>query len=142
MKHPRFAFGLSASKLLTVALALGVGLACAGQSRTPNAKTPDDPVQTDGDKYRVLLDNAEVRVLRYADRPGEKTHLHHHPCFVLYALGPFERRLTFADGTQKVREFRAGEVTFMPEQTHIGENVGEAPTDALLVELKAPCKQP
>jgi len=33
-----------------------------------------DPVVTDGDKYKVLLENDRVRVLEYRDRPGEKTH--------------------------------------------------------------------
>jgi hypothetical protein len=98
-----------------------------------------DPAMTDGDKYHVLLDNPQLRVLRYTDQPGEKTHLHHHPCFVLYALGPFKRRLTFPDGSQKLRDFQAGDVAFMPEQAHVGENVGRTPTSALLVELKSGC---
>lgn len=46
-----------------------------------------DPVATDGDRYRVLLENERVRVLAYTDRPGDRTHEHHHPAFVLYALG-------------------------------------------------------
>ena len=42
-----------------------------------------DAVQTDGDKYTVLLENDCVRVLDYRDSPGEKTHQHSHPAFVL-----------------------------------------------------------
>jgi len=97
---------------------------------------PNDPITTDGDKYRVILENAEVRVLRYRDKPGAKTNSHHHPRFVLYALTPFQRRLTFGDGTTKSRGFRAGDVIFMNAQTHIGENIGTTDTDVVIVEMK------
>ena len=97
-----------------------------------------DPVVTDGDKYRTILENERVRVLRYTDKPGEKTHSHHHPEFVLYALSPFRRRLAFPDGTVKERDFRAGEVIWMPEQTHVGENTGTTDTDVVIVEIKRP----
>ena len=33
-----------------------------------------DPTLSDGGKYSVVLDNACVRVLRYQDQPGERTH--------------------------------------------------------------------
>ena len=64
-----------------------------------------DPVKTDGDKYKVIMENERVRVLEYVDRPGEKTSMHRHPDFVLYALGPFKRKLTSPDGKTLVREF-------------------------------------
>jgi beta-alanine degradation protein BauB len=95
-----------------------------------------DPARTDPDKYRVILENESVRVLRYQDKPGDKTTAHHHPEFVLYALAPFSRRLTFPDGTKKEREFKVGEVLWGQAQTHVGENIGATDTDALIVELK------
>ncbi|HWA13204.1 MAG TPA: hypothetical protein VHA15_08930 [Burkholderiales bacterium] len=102
------------------------------------AARAQDPVVTDGDKYTVQLENDRVRVLRYHDRPGERTNQHVHPDFVLYALGPFKRKLTFPDGRAASREFKAGEVIFMKGQTHIGENVGDTDTDVVIVELKPP----
>ena len=95
-----------------------------------------DAPTTDPDKYHVVLENEHVRVLDYTDRPGEKTSLHHHPDFVLHALGPFERRLHFADGTSRVVSFHGGETVFMPAQTHAGENIGTTNTHVLIVELK------
>lgn len=95
-----------------------------------------DPTSTDGDKYRVLLDNERVRVLAYTDAPGERTHQHQHPAFVVYALAPFKRRLVLADGRTLVREFKAGDVLYSPGETHIGENVGNTPTQVIMVELK------
>ncbi len=118
------------SSLLSFSLLLGAG-GCA------HAPLPGpDPIATDGDKYRVLLENAQVRVLAYHDEPGSRTHLHHHPNAVIYALGAFERRLTLAGGTQRDVRFSPGTVRWVPAQSHIGENVGTTPTDVVLVELK------
>ena len=96
-----------------------------------------DPVVTDGDKYKTILENDNVRVLEYTDSPGGKTNRHHHPDFVLYALGPFKRRLTFGDGKQIEREFKKGEVMWMKDQIHIGENIGTTETHVLIVEVKS-----
>jgi beta-alanine degradation protein BauB len=98
-----------------------------------------DPVRTDGDKYQSVFENSLIRVLRYHDEPGASTHQHHHPCFLLYALGSFKRELTFRDGRRASREFRAGEAAWMPAQSHAGYNSGQTPTDALLIELKGSC---
>lgn len=95
-----------------------------------------DAVQTDADKYKVILENDCVRVLDYRDSPGGKTHQHKHPPFVLYALGPFKRMLTLPDGKVLRREFKAGDVMWSEEQTHVGENVGLTPTHVVIVELK------
>lgn len=95
-----------------------------------------DPVATDGDKYRVLLDNERVRVLAYTDQPGDKTQAHEHPAFVVYALAPFKRRLHLPDGRSLVREFKAGDVLYSNGESHIGENVGTTPTQIIMVEMK------
>jgi len=61
-------------------------IACSAGHAAPSASAPSATV-TDPDKYRVVLDNEHVRVLDYIDHPGDKTSLHHHPDFVLHALG-------------------------------------------------------
>lgn len=114
--------------------------ACAQEAMTapPSAATDGaDPTITDGDKYQAVMENDRVRVLRYHDEPGAKTHQHHHPASVLYALSAFKRRLLFPDGTSKEREFEPGDVMWLPEQTHVGENIGTTATDVLLVEMKS-----
>lgn len=97
-----------------------------------------DPAVTNPDKYIVILENERTRVLEYRDHPGEKTTLHSHPDSVLYALGAFQRRLTFSDGASQIREFKTGDVVFLPAQAHIGENIGKTDTRVLLVEFKEP----
>lgn len=95
-----------------------------------------DPVQTDSDKYKVRFENERVRVLEYKDVPGEKTHQHAHPAFVLYAVSPFKRQLALPDGKKLQREFKAGEIMWSEAQTHIGENVGQTPTHVIMIEMK------
>ncbi len=112
-------------QLLALAL-LAASASCFGQ----------DPIETDGDKYKVVLDNACVRVLEYRDKPGQVTHQHHHPAFVLYALTPFNRVIHLPDGKIINRNFKTGDVIWSPAQTHIGENVGSTPTYAVIVESK------
>lgn len=96
-----------------------------------------DPVETNGDKYKVIFENERVRVLEYIDKPGDKTTLHHHPDTFTYTLGPFERKLYF-NGGEKIVSKKAFEAGWQEEQDHIGENIGDTNTHTLLVELKEP----
>ena len=95
-----------------------------------------DPVVTDSDKYKVVLENDRVRVLEYRDSPGQRTSPHHHPDFVLCALSAFTRKFALAEGKEAVREVRPGEVAWGKAHSHIGENVGSTDTHVLIVELK------
>jgi hypothetical protein len=95
-----------------------------------------DPVVTDGDKYSVVLENERVRVLRYHDKPGDRTSQHAHPDYVLYAESSFRRRLSFPDGRKQEIDVKAGSIVWMQGHTHIGENIGDTDTDVVFVELK------
>jgi quercetin dioxygenase-like cupin family protein len=112
-----------------------VGAAPGASVGTVQTAAPD-PTITDGDKYHVILENSRIRVLRYQDRPGDKTKPHHHAEFVLYALSSFRRRLSFPDGSVRERDFKPGDVIWMPDQVHTGENVGATDTDVIIVENK------
>ena len=96
----------------------------------------DDPIVTDGDKYSVILENDRVRVLKYHDKPGERTLLHAHPDYVLYAESSFKRRLTFPDGRKQEVDVKKGSIAWMKAHMHIGENIGNTNTDVIIVELK------
>jgi quercetin dioxygenase-like cupin family protein len=95
-----------------------------------------DATQTDGDKYKVVLENAQVRVLEYRDLAGARTQLHKHPHFVVIAMAPFKRRIHLQDGRILTREFKVGDVMYSAGESHIGENVGSSPTHVLLIEMK------
>ncbi len=95
-----------------------------------------DAVETDGDKYSVVLENERVRVLRYHDKPGDRTSQHAHPDYVLYAQSSFKRRLVFPDGRKQEVDVKAGSIVWMKGHIHIGENIGDTDTDVIIVELK------
>ncbi len=113
-------------------LALMLGIAIASFSARAQ-----DAVQTDGDKYKVIFENDCVRVLDYKDEPGDTTHQHRHPGFVLYALSAFKRSITLPDGKVLKRQFKEGDVMWSDSQTHIGSNTGDTPTHVVLVEMKS-----
>ena len=95
-----------------------------------------DPLVTDADKYSLVLDNERVRVLRYHDKPGDRTSQHEHSDYVLYAESSFKRRLTFPDGRTQEIDVTAGSIVWMKGHMHIGENIGDTNTDVIFVELK------
>jgi hypothetical protein len=99
-----------------------------------------DPVKTDSDKYKVVLDNERVRVLEYRDKPGDKTTMHAHPDFVVVSRSAFKRRLILPGGKTAEREFKSGDVMWSDAQSHIGENIGDTDTHVLIIELKEPRK--
>lgn len=103
----------------------------------PLAVHAQDPVLTDGEKYKAIFENDCVRVLDYKDVPGDQTNQHKHPAFVLYSLSNFKRSITLPDGTVLRRQFKAGDVMWSNAQTHIGTNTGETPTHVILVEMKS-----
>ncbi len=95
-----------------------------------------DPLVTDGDKYKEIFKNERIRVLEYMDKPGDKTHLHHHPDSFVYALSPFKRKLLL-NGDKEIRvEKKEGDTYWVLAQDHIGENIGITNTHVIIVELQ------
>lgn len=94
-----------------------------------------DPTVTNSDKYKVVFENDKVRVLEYADKPGDKTTPHAHPDSVMVTLSSFGRKLHFDDKELEVQK-EAGEASWLPSQTHVGENTGSTDTHVIFVELK------
>ncbi|HSJ00011.1 MAG TPA: cytoplasmic protein [Patescibacteria group bacterium] len=96
-----------------------------------------DPVTTNPDLYRVIMENDRVRVLEYRDRPGDRTTPHGHPDSVMVTLSGFRRRLIDDERSTDV-ELSEGLVRWLPAQEHAGENIGETETHVIFVELKEP----
>jgi len=94
-----------------------------------------DPVETNPENYRVVLENDRVRVLEFTDSPGQITAEHHHPDSVMITASAFRRRLSSNGKTVEV-ELPAGVTRWMPAQDHYGENIGETETHTFFIELK------
>lgn len=89
--------------------------------------------------YRVVLDNAKLRVLEYVARPGIGvcgTGMHSHPEHLTVVLTTATVRVT-QDGKTTVSTAKAGDVFWSPAVTHETENVGSTTARSLLIELKS-----
>jgi hypothetical protein len=100
-----------------------------------------DPVVTDPELYTVVFENERVRVLQYRDRPGDRTHPHHHPDSVMVTLSAFQRRVSSGDRQADI-ELPAAQARWIGAQEHTGENTGTTETHAIFVELKEPSSAP
>lgn len=100
-----------------------------------------DPVATNPELYRVLLENDRVRVLEYLDAPGDRTDPHHHPDSVMVTLGAFSRRLWSGDREVEL-DLPAFQARWLDAQEHSGMNIGDTPTHSIFVELKEPAPTP
>lgn len=96
-----------------------------------------DPVKVSPEVYKVVAENASVRVLRVSVPAGGKTAMHKHPDHVVIALGASKVRFTGADGKSQDAELAAESATFTPATTHSGANTGSTPVDAIVVEFKS-----
>jgi hypothetical protein len=94
-----------------------------------------DPVATNPGHYTVVFENERVRVLEYADSPGDATTSHRHPDSVMITLSGFRRLLVHGDQEREV-EMPAGRASWLPGQAHRGVNIGSTETHAIFVELK------
>ena len=98
-----------------------------------------DVAKTEPRSYRVVMENAKVRVLHYQSRPGLGVcgvGKHSHPDHVTVLLTPAKVKVTQADGTTFLGNLGAGEVLWEPAATHMAENIGGSGTRMLLVEIK------
>jgi beta-alanine degradation protein BauB len=98
---------------------------------------PDDPVQSNPDLYRVVMENDRIRVLEYRDRPGDRTTPHAHPDSVMVTMTAFRRRLVAGERHTDVA-LDAASVRWLDAQEHAGENIGDSETHVFFVELKEP----
>ena len=95
-----------------------------------------DPVKVDPKHYKVEFENDQVRVLRATYGPHYKGVMHEHPASVLIALTDSHTKEIFPDGKEADRQLKAGEVRWRDVLKHASENLGDKPTESIVVELK------
>ncbi len=109
-----------------LALACGFAVTVAAQDMAKVA-----PKET-----RVLLDNAQVRVLEVTIRPGQSVPMHSHPASVLYIVDGGKTRFTNGDGKTGERDAKPGEAFWYDPVVHSNQNIGTTTTKVVVVELK------
>jgi beta-alanine degradation protein BauB len=113
--------------LATVMLACFAGLNSLAQELPPPEK-----------QAKVLFENDEVRILRFAFQPGEKGEMHTHPDNVSIPLTDGHLRVTSKEGKTTESNAKADDAKFRPALEHAVENIGDKPYEGIIVELK--CK--
>jgi hypothetical protein len=128
--------------LHVVIVALAVGF--AAQTVKAQDKDPLDPVTVDPEHYKVLYEDANVRVLRYDDAPGHVVPLHHHKYpYKVYVVTNATREFLPTDAAGKTCEatatptklFANDELMRLPVK-HCEANNGTTPTHLVIFEFK------
>lgn len=117
------------------AVVLLVALAGMAGAVIAVAAMAQDPVKVDAKHYSVVLENAQVRVLRAVLGPGDKTPLHDHPDTVVIPLTEGVARFT-VDGKSQEQKMAAGTPLWIGAEKHAAENIGKTKTEVIVVELK------
>jgi beta-alanine degradation protein BauB len=116
--------------------ALKAALVCSFVALGAGAALAQDPVKVDPAHYKVVLENASVRVLKIDYAPGAKSPMHQHPDAIVIPLSASKVRFTMPDGTTQDSELASESAMYTPAGTHSPSNVGTGRINALLVEFK------
>lgn len=112
--------------LLVVALVCFTGTVAKAQ----------DPVKVDPAHYKLVSENAQVRVLRFHYGPHEKSVMHAHPDLVVIYLTDLKVKMTLPDGKSVEQSGKAGDAQWTAAGVHLPENLSDQPAEGILVEMK------
>jgi beta-alanine degradation protein BauB len=93
-----------------------------------------DPARVAPNMYKVLLNNARVRVLEVNAKAGEKAAMHWHPDYVVYSFTDSKARFTDPKGASTDADLKAGQVMWRDAERHSTEAITDI--HVLLFELK------
>jgi quinol monooxygenase YgiN/quercetin dioxygenase-like cupin family protein len=122
----------------TTALSLTLGVVALAALPATTHSQELDPLKLYPGNYKVLLENARVRVLDFRLAKGATESFHSHPANVAVFLTDVNIRFTLPDGQKRLRVARAGDVSYGDATTHASENIGGANAHGIIVELKGP----
>jgi len=113
-------------------------LALSPLAAAPAALHAQDVLTAEPRHFRVLSENAHVRVIEGTLQPGEKDALHTHAAGWYYVVHGGRMRIVAADGKASLWTPKAGESFWgEAEAPHTSENVGRTPLTYVLVEVKS-----
>jgi len=95
-----------------------------------------DAAKVDPTHYKVVTDNAAVRILRISYGAGEKSPMHSHPDAMVIPLAASKVRFTMPDGKSEDSDLPNESAMYTPAGSHSSTNMGTSRVDALLVEFK------
>ena len=95
----------------------------------------EDAVKVAPDVYKVVFENAKVRVLEVEMEEGSRTEMHSHPDTLIYILSGGTVAFTDPSGQVENLETADGETVWMEATEHATQHVSGA-IRALLIEAK------
>jgi beta-alanine degradation protein BauB len=95
-----------------------------------------DPLKVDPSHYKVILENASVRILKINYAPGGKSTMHQHPDAIVVPLSATKVQFNMPDGKSQTQELAVDSAMYTPAATHNPTNIGSTPVDAIIVEFK------
>ena len=95
-----------------------------------------DPVKVAPKQYKAIFNNDRVRVVEATIKPGEKSPMHSHPDYLVYAMAPAKAKFTGTDGKTRDVTMKAGECRWINAETHTAENIGKTDIRVLHIEFK------
>ncbi len=104
-----------------------------------DAAAAQDAARVQARAYKVVFENARMRVLEFNSKPGMGicgTGMHSHPPHLTVALTSAKVRVKLPDGKEFVPENKVGDVFWAEAETHETENLSGHDVRALIIELK------
>lgn len=95
-----------------------------------------DATKVDPTHYKIVFENAAVRVLKISYGAGEKSVMHAHPDALVVPLTATKMKFTTPDGKSEDRDMANESAMYTPAGTHSPSNIGTTRMEALLVEFK------
>jgi hypothetical protein len=101
------------------------------------AQAADPTYKADPDVYKIIFEDANIRIIEAVRKAGVTDKLHGHPvASVVYNVTDCKTKLT-ADGKSRETDVKAGSVTSLPViPAHTGENTGTTDCKQLFIEKK------
>ena len=96
-----------------------------------------DPAVVAPDFYKCTFENEHARLCEVSFKPGATIPSHSHPQHLVYAVTPGKIRIFKAGAEPSDVELTAGQVLWIPAETHYATNTGNADLELLVIEFKA-----
>ena len=126
------------NRITRFGVVLAAGILLAAGIAAAKVASDQDPVVVGPDIYSMKFQNEKVRVSEIKFNPGDKAPMHTHPWpHAVYVIEAGQLTLTHPDGSVSIADAKAGDVLYMPAETHEAVNTGTTLVRATVTELKS-----
>lgn len=109
----------------------------AQQTTSGKPKENIDAVKASPDKFKILLENENVRVVEYTLKPGEKDDWHTHPPKSSYVIAGGKLKIVRENGEELIADEKTGTASWIDYLgKHYAVNIGNTTVTILLTEVK------